>query len=292
MRTRHYRFTTRFLTVLALGAPACSQILGADFEDLLPLEDASAGSGGTNGGRGGNDAGPDSSAGSGGVSGSSGSAGSSGASGRGGTAGNAGGAGKGGSAGVAGSAGSGGSAGSDAGDGGPRCSLGPRDAGAATGAPADIVINEVQADTQAPALQDYVELFNSGSAPVDLSGYKVGDGEVGPDGGIIPCPNEFALFPTGTVLQPGGFIVVLANLSARSGPLCCFNDVGPCYTAEFGISNSGERVFLCDPSGGAVSEAEFPTSGVSQGESYGRVPDGSGAFQTTRVTPGAVNQAL
>jgi hypothetical protein len=214
-----------------------------------------------------------------------GTAGSSGSSGRGGSSGAEGGAGKGGTA---------GSAGSDAGDGGgggPQCNLVPRDAGAATGVATDVVINELQGYTDVP-VTDYVELFNTGTATVDLSGYRVGDGD--PDAGVDPCQDKHALFPLGTVIPPGGFILVLANQTGRSGPTCCLNQVGPCYTAEFGISNGGEKVFLCSPGGAVVSQAEFPDeetdAGVPEGLSFGRIPDGTGAFEITRLTPAAPNR--
>ncbi|HEY6561035.1 MAG TPA: lamin tail domain-containing protein [Polyangiaceae bacterium] len=274
----------RLVAVLALlGAPACSQILGADFDDLLPLADAGGGTAGLGGS--GGDAGPDSSAGTGGVAGTAGSAGSSGSSGSGGSAGSDGGAGKGGTAGASGSAGS------DGGGGGPQCNLVPRDAGAPTGVATDVVINELQGYTDEP-VTDYVELFNTGTASVDLSGYRVGDGN--PDAGVAPCEDKYALFPLGTVIPPGGFIVVLANQMDRAGPTCCLNQVGPCYTAEFGISNGGEQVFLCSPGGGVVAQAEFPDEesdeGVPEGQSFGRVPDGTGAFAISRLTPGASNR--
>ena len=284
------RFVSRLFMLSLIGVAACSKILGADFEDLEPLADGSAGSG-ANGGAGG-EAGRDASAGSAGVSGSSGSSGTSGSGGSGGSGGTDGGAGSGGKGGTAGAGGSSGSAGSDGGDGGPQCNLGPRDAGAPTGAASDVVINELQGYTDEP-ITDYVELFNTGTEPVDLSGYRVGDGN--PAGGVPPCDNDYALFPIGTVIPPGGFILVLGNQTGRTGPACCLSQVGPCYTAKFGIGAAGDQIFLCSPGGGVVAQADFPNersdAGVPEGQSLGRVPDGSGAFRITRLTPAAPNQA-
>lgn len=278
------QIASRLFILGLLAVPACSQILGADFDELEPLADAAAGQGGSGG-----NAGADASAGKGGIAGSAGSAGSGGNAGTGGSGGSAG---ADGGAGKGGTAGSSGSAGSDAGDGGPSCNLGPRDAGAPTGAAGDVVINELQGYTDDP-VTDYVELFNTGSASVDLSGYRVGDGD--PDGGVAPCEDKYALFPLGTVIPPGGFILVLANQTGRSGPTCCLNQVGPCYTAEFGIRNAGENVFLCSPGGGVVDEAYFPDeqsdAGVPEGQSFGRFPDGAATFRITRLTPAAPNQA-
>jgi hypothetical protein len=68
-----------------------------------------------------------------------------------------------------------------------------------TGAiPSGVVINEILAHTDAP-LSDSIELYNSTSSEVDLSGWFLSDeGEV---------PNKYR-FPDATVIEAGGYLVI------------------------------------------------------------------------------------
>jgi hypothetical protein len=282
------------LALLAAFAPACEHVLGADFSDLVPLEDAGSqvSSGGTSGNAGSgvtkSDAGSDSSA---GIDADSSVAGASGQGGTLGSGGSSGAAGLGGSSGNAGSAGTaavdgGGRGATDAGnDGtaGSTCAPGTLDADAATGDASDVVINEVQGVSP-----DYVELYNTGSAPVDLSGYKLGDGKLQADGGILPCDKDYALFPAGTIVPPHGFLLIEANQPSE-GPVCCLGATAPCYRAPFGVSKDGERVYFCRPNKSVISFADYPGN-LSEGESWGRFPDGAITFGPRQITPGRPNQ--
>ncbi len=56
------------------------------------------------------------------------------------------------------------------------------------------------------------------------------------------------------------------------------------------MSNStGETVWLLDATDVVQVQTHYPTNGHAAGKSYGRLPDGTGAFVETSRTPGAPN---
>ena len=61
-----------------------------------------------------------------------------------------------------------------------------------------VVINEVLSHTDAP-LEDAIELHNFGEAPVDISGWRLGD--------AFDSPAQFVI-PAGTILAAGGYTVI------------------------------------------------------------------------------------
>jgi hypothetical protein len=165
----------------------------------------------------------------------------------------------------------------------------PEGDGGAPGAP-NVVINEIRA-----AGEDWIELYNAGTAPADLSGLRVCDRAA--DG--TPKVEDAVAFPAGTTLAPGAFFVIVVDLSApraglqtdctllgASGPL-------PCLEGGFGLSDSrGDAVYLlpADADTPLVS-AEYPMNAVPSGQTYARLPDGTGAFAAGAPTPGAPNAA-
>ena len=265
---------------VALLSAACSTLLGADFDRAEPLPDAGAtsgGSGNTGGSIGGGSGAPPggqgglagAAAAGGAIGGAAGNmAGSGGAGGTGGAA--TGGWNGGGTAGTAGAAGSGGFAGTAAAGG---------MAGAA-GTPAfSVVINEVNGDSP-----DYIELVNNGTEPVDIGGHAVAD-----ESGGLPKLSEAYRFPSGTVLAPGERVLIITGERTEPGAKTddCGDYPAPCYHATFGISNSGELIFLLDaglPSG-VVDQVAYPG-----GVAWGRLPDGTGDFQVLTASPNALNE--
>jgi hypothetical protein len=156
-----------------------------------------------------------------------------------------------------------------------------------TGPSTSVTINEIRATDE-----DWIELYNNGPNSVDLSDWGVTDSETSG----APKLSNVARFPAGTSLAAGQFVVVLVDQAdAGAGPqMRCLSDAGPmtCYHGSFGISASrGETVHLVAP-GNAVSEsATYPISAAATGESWGRLPNGTGAFARNRLTPGALNLA-
>ena len=118
---------------------------------------------------------------------------------------------------------------------------------------------------------DWIELYNGTSAPVDLSGWGLSDN--------AGRPRKWQ-FPSGTTIQPGAYLGVFAN--------------GLNTTAEGRIQSSyslsadgGYSVVLSDPGGVVVDRLFIPTQ--YEDISYGRVDGDGGLRYFTEVTPGAAN---
>jgi len=155
---------------------------------------------------------------------------------------------------------------------------------------ASVVFNEVRA-----VGDDWIELKNVGTAAVDLGGLVLADTDTTVDGGA-PRPSDGVRFPAGTSLAPGQYLLVVADLAdAGSGAqMTCLGASGPmtCFHAGFGISASrGERLYLLESGGAVVASADYPANAVVDGRTWGRLPDGTGAFAACAPTPGSANTA-
>lgn len=165
----------------------------------------------------------------------------------------------------------------------------PVDAGAAmdAGPSGGLVINEMRA-----VGEEWVELFNAGSAPVDLSNVAVTDTD-SDDGG--PRVSRAMRFPTGTTLSPGQYVVVLSDQAdAAAGPQTHCPTGGPttCFHASWSLSASrGETVWVLSSTGAVTAHELYPMEAAPDGGAWGRLPNGTGTFAVTRPTPGAANVA-
>lgn len=100
--------------------------------------------------------------------------------------------------------------------------------------------------------EDWVEIYNPSTSAMDISGYKIYD--IGGQNGTKPKK----AIPNGTTIPAGGFFVITVDDTTASG---------------FGLSSSGEQVWLEDASGSIIDNVTFPALGVDT--SYGRNPNGS-----------------
>lgn len=115
-----------------------------------------------------------------------------------------------------------------------------------------IRINEVESNLGTPG--DWVELYNPGSTPVDLSGLVFRDN----DNVRVPY-----VIPAGTTIAANGFLVL--------------------DEAQFGFGlGSSDAARLFEANGTTVIDSYTWTAHAST--TYGRCPDGSGAFATVSVT--------
>ena len=118
-----------------------------------------------------------------------------------------------------------------------------------------VKVNEVESSGGVPG--DWVELVNIGTSPVDLSGWSFSDNSA----------STYAI-PAGTVIAPGGF---LALDEAQ-------------FLFGLGSADSAE-LYRAD---GSLADAHTWTAHAPS--TYGRCPDGLGAFVTTVApTKGAAN---
>lgn len=100
--------------------------------------------------------------------------------------------------------------------------------------------------------EDWIEIYNPATTAMDISGYKIYDS--GGQAGSKPKKE----FPSGTVIPAGGFFVIVVDDTLDSG---------------FGLSSSGETVWLEDAASSIIDSISFPALGVDT--SYGRNPNGS-----------------
>lgn len=104
---------------------------------------------------------------------------------------------------------------------------------------------------------DWVELYNPTAAPIDLAGFSLRDA----------LDSHSFRFPTATTIPPGGFLIVEAE--GGTGAL----------VATYGFGSSDEaRLF--DASDALVDSTSWSKGDAPEGMSWGRSPDGSGAFTT------------
>lgn len=146
----------------------------------------------------------------------------------------------------------------------PTCSL---DADGCT-TDSEIVLNELTSST------DEIEIFNGSAADVNLTGWVLTDEQVGLDYSVNVDPSEL-VFPAGTVLAPGEYLVVSSGVDPGQHP--------------FGLGAGGDRVTLLDPS--PLTIIDQVGYGAGQAElSWCRLPNGpGGAWQACIQTFGAAN---
>jgi len=115
--------------------------------------------------------------------------------------------------------------------------------------------------------EDWVEIFNPSTSAMDISGYKIFDS--GGESGSKPKKE----FPSGTVIPAGGYFVIVVDDTLESG---------------FGLSSSGEKIWLENASSSLIDSITFPAMGVDT--TYGRNPNGSSNWiMMTPPTKGATN---
>lgn len=126
-----------------------------------------------------------------------------------------------------------------------------------------IVINEVVPNPVAPAV-DWIELFNPGTEPADISGWKLTDDD----------PLHAYALPAGTVVAPGEYLLL-----SKDEP----------GSFDFGLGVD-DAVFLYSPSSELIDFADWGEGDAIEGTSWGRFPNGVGPFGTLLTpTPAAAN---
>ena len=157
---------------------------------------------------------------------------------------------------------------------------------------ADVVINEIHYNPidvyQSPGeLGEFIELFNPGPNPVDISGYEFDDGI------------EYT-FPAGTIVGASSYVIVVRTREHHVWYRLNTTLLGP-YDGS--LSNTGENVRLSRPDGTTVEEVRYfdippwPTGADGYGPSLERIsPDlPAGEFSSWRAsfsdygTPKAAN---
>lgn len=146
-----------------------------------------------------------------------------------------------------------------------------------------VLINEISGG------DEWVELVNYGTDPVDLAGYRLADRDK--DTGE-PKLAEAVMFPSPTSLGSQKYLIVRGGGAGDAGKPCPDGGQSYCFSARFGISNkNGETLFLLAPDDKVVGKVVYPKDGSSGDKSYSRLPSGDPAasFEAVGQTPGAAN---
>ncbi|NNC83552.1 MAG: T9SS type A sorting domain-containing protein [Flavobacteriales bacterium] len=138
-------------------------------------------------------------------------------------------------------------------------------------------INEFMSDNQSSIQDadgdrpDWIELHNSSSEPIDLTGYHLSDD--------AEDPLKWQ-FTTGQIVS-GGFLIVFASDKDRQGPTG--------YHTNFKISSDGEALLLSNPQGELIRY--IPAQGLEEDVSLGALNDGQMDVQVRFLpaSPGASN---
>jgi hypothetical protein len=123
--------------------------------------------------------------------------------------------------------------------------------------------------------EPWIEVFNAGTAPLDLSGWGLTDSY-----GTL---NKW-LFPGGTVLAPGQFLVVFADGEPAD------TTAAELHTG-FRINAAAGSLALSRPQGGSLAVVDYlDYSGLAVNQSLASMPDGQLFIrQSSAATPGASN---
>jgi hypothetical protein len=128
----------------------------------------------------------------------------------------------------------------------------------------DVVINELLAHSENPAVPQFIELYNHSTNSVDVSGCILTDD---------PATNKFVI-PAGTVIAAAGFV---SFTQAQFG---------------FTLNGQGGTLYFIKPDGSRILDA-VQFGAQADGVSYGRWPDGANDFYAFATnTPGTHNSAI
>ncbi|MEO1447875.1 MAG: lamin tail domain-containing protein [Bacteroidota bacterium] len=157
--------------------------------------------------------------------------------------------------------------------------------------PAPVVINEIHYNglTGGADPDEFIELLNIGTDPVDLSGYTFTSGVT-------------FTFPAGAMIMPGEYVVLAVDAALFEATYGC----APDYEFGGGLSNGGETVRLESGDGTVIDEVPYddgsgwPTAADGNGPSLELLDPASDnsnpASWTTSLidggTPGADNQGI
>lgn len=144
-----------------------------------------------------------------------------------------------------------------------------------------VFLNEWMADNQSfivdpvtGGFEDWFEIYNGGTALVDLSGYYLSDDPLN--------PTQF-LIPNGTTIAPGDYRLFWATGDAS------VNEPGRDVHTSFKMSAGGGQLILAASDGTEIDSVTFGAQAADL--SQGRFPDGADApyFLFSHPTPGAAN---
>lgn len=138
-----------------------------------------------------------------------------------------------------------------------------------------LYINEVFSDGTKDATDpDWFEVYNASEIPVDLKDYQIYD--EGIKSSLSSASPKSKRVLSSIVIPAKGYAVITTEYNSES--------------VTFGLSTSGDAVYLENPNGVLVASLDFNTIALAGKKSYGHKPDGTGALTIfTTPTKGASN---
>jgi hypothetical protein len=157
------------------------------------------------------------------------------------------------------------------------------------------VINEYLADppdgppgdsngdgTRDAAQDEFIELVNSSTAPLNVAGFTVSDAAqlrfTLPAGRVIPPGEAAVIFGGGTPSGPFG------NASANNLVFAVGTSAG------LSLNNGGDSIIIRDAAGAEVARRDYPAPEGSANQSITRSPDVQGAFAPHLSAPGSAGR--
>ena len=136
-----------------------------------------------------------------------------------------------------------------------------------------VVINEVYTFSDQKDIDDldYIELYNTSDAAVDLGGLLLWEG-----GG----PEEAWTIPAGKTIPAHGYLVIECDKEGLHDD--------PVNYPSWGLSKNDEQIVLADARQNVIDEVATPN--LSENEAYGRKTDGASEWVIfSQLTPGETN---
>jgi len=166
--------------------------------------------------------------------------------------------------------------------GGPNIAPPPTPTPMPTPLPGQIALNEIlpaprnidwDGNGTASYLDEWIELYNGGVLPANVSGWRLWRGPLGEDG--LPTGRHYQL-PASTIIAPDGYLLIFRKQSKLPLP----------------AANSA--LHLLRPAGQGWQVVDSFAWGKSPGydRSFSRYPDGNGPWGVQAVTPGQPNRPL
>lgn len=84
---------------------------------------------------------------------------------------------------------------------------------------------------------EFIELYNTSGASIDISGWEVWDAGTG----------MTYKFPNGSVVGPNEFVLILANVGAGSMPIVSNESIAVDVAGSLGINNGADNIVVYDP---------------------------------------------
>lgn len=140
-----------------------------------------------------------------------------------------------------------------------------------------LVLNEINSSPD-----DWVELMNTGTETLDISGFELRDNS----------DDHRWRFPEGSTIAAGELMVVDSKSNGAVYDDQTKNFTDGTFETAIGIG-SGDSIRLYNKDGNLLDEYSWTEHASYDGDpakaSYGRYPDGTGAFRLTKETRGAAN---